>query len=90
MNDKLPMIMRAMPGMKIERNHWTYSGLRPDGTRVGLWGGDALYPAAKTDTLQAPMLIDHRTHYRDRKHTERRDRFGAAVARYVERNGIEP
>ena len=90
MDDRLPMIMRAMPGMKIERNHWTYSGLRADGSRVGLWGGDALYPAAETAILRAPMLIDHRTHYRDAKRTARRDEYGAATALHVDRYGVEP
>ena len=90
MNDRLPMIMRAMPGMKIERNHWTYSGLRSDGTRVGLWGGDALYPEAKTHYLETPMLIEHRTHFRDQKHIDRRDRFGALVSEHVTEHGVEP
>ena len=84
------MIMRAMPGMKIERNHWTYSGLRLDGTRVGLWGGDALYPVAQTLLLRAPMLIDHRTHFRDEQHLDRRDRFGALVSAHVTEHGVEP
>jgi len=89
MNDRLPMIMRAMPGMKIERNHWTYSGLREDGSRVGLWGGDALYPAAVTHSLRTPMLIEHRTHFRDEMRTARRDEYGAATALHVERYGVE-
>ena len=90
MNDQLPMIMRAMPGMKVELNHWTYSGERPDGSRVGLWGGDSLYPPAETHIMRTEMLIEHWTHFRDEMRTRRRDEYMRAASSHVDRHGVEP
>jgi len=87
--DRIPLIMRAMPGMQIEQAHWIYSGLRR-GERVGLWGGDALYPPAKTAELQAPLLIQNRLYFRDAYRLERSQGYAKRVAEYVSEHGAEP
>lgn len=89
MNDYIPLIYRAMPEMRVERNHWTYSGLK-DGERIGLWGGDALYPPGIGACLIPELLtIEHRDLHRDGPQVERNRRFLRATERYVTEHGHE-
>lgn len=90
MNDRIPLIMRGMDGMQIENNHWTYSGLRQDGTRVGIWGGDALYPKCKTADLKAELAIEDGLFFRDEKRFARNQALLARIAEYVTEHGREP
>lgn len=65
------LLFRVLGEMCLERLHWWYSGVRADGTRVGLAGGAELYPRATLATLRADFLIEHRCMFRDTKQLER-------------------
>jgi|WetSurMetagenome_2_1015567.scaffolds.fasta_scaffold01762_6 hypothetical protein len=57
----IPMIVRALPGLRVELHHWTYSAIR-NGQRCWLtWTGGSgpSYPQSSLHTLQAPYLIEH-------------------------------
>lgn len=65
------LIFRVLGEMRLERLHWWYSGVRADGTRVGMSGGSELYPRATLASLKADFLIEHRCMFRERKQLER-------------------
>jgi hypothetical protein len=84
-----PLLFRALDDMRLEQTHWFYSGVRPDGTRVGLSGGARLYPEAVTRDLAAPLLIEHRCLFRDDKQIVRNRFFCEARDLERERVGYE-
>lgn len=78
-----------MPEMRVERNHWTYSGLK-DGERVGLWGGDALYPPADSVCLVPSLLqFAHMDLHRTGPQVERNRSFLRATEQHVTKHGSE-
>lgn len=64
-----PMVLRVLQDMRCERLHYAYSGVRPDGERVGLKGGSQFYREASSDFL--PLLVEHRCMFRDTARIER-------------------
>jgi hypothetical protein len=69
-------ILRSMPGLRVERFHYWYTGVL-SGTRVWVpFGiapsvrrlGAAPYPVMDAQPLQAPYYVEHLTLQRDEKH----------------------
>lgn len=83
------LLFRVLGEMRLERLHWWYSGLRADGTRVGLAGGSELYPRGTIASLRADFLIDHRCMFRDTKQLERNRVFCERRDRERELTGAE-
>lgn len=84
-----PLIFRAMKDMRCERHHWIYSGLRPNGTRVGLWGGHGIYDLAHSHILEAPHGVEHLCLFRDEKRIIRNRLFCDARDADVAAFGVE-
>lgn len=93
-----PLIFRCLPGLRIDRHHWWYSGLL-DGQRTQLWGwgeedesehgGVKELPAgrrASTTTLS----VTHRCFFKSDEHLRRQRNLYRARAELVAANGIEP
>lgn len=59
----IPHLWRALPGLRVERFHWWYSGLK-HGKRMWLWGGDGSYPQAEIQRMRKGYQVEHRTLFR--------------------------
>lgn len=70
-----PLIFRAFEDMRLEKSHWDYSGLRPNGMRVGFSGGARVYKPAMSADMKATFLIEHRCMFRDDKTLDRNREF---------------
>lgn len=58
------MILRALPGLRVERFHWYVSGLRGE-RRVWLTAvTEGPHPAVTAHRLDAPFVIEHRCLFR--------------------------
>lgn len=64
---RIAAFFRALPGLRVERFHWWYSGMRGD-RRVWVWGGDNTYPRPAVHVLYAPFFVEHRCMFRQPKH----------------------
>jgi hypothetical protein len=84
-----PVIFRVMKDMRCELHHWVYSGLRKNGTRVGLWGGVGLYPQPQTHWLGASHRFEHMCLFRDDKRIQRNRLFCGARDADVALTGVE-
>lgn len=64
-------LFRALPDLRCEERHWTYSALK-DGERVSMNYGEVgyrgKYPSAPWKTMQTPYLVEHRYLERDERH----------------------
>lgn len=58
---------RAVPGLRVEKMHWWYSGM-VDGRRVWLWGGDQTYPRMPARRLVSKVQVTHWCLFRDERH----------------------
>ena len=59
-----PLIVRAFPGLMVERHHWWISAL-VRGQRVWLWPGeDDGRPTLPSDRVRSPYRIEHRCMFR--------------------------
>jgi hypothetical protein len=84
-----PLIFRVMDDMRCEFHHWIYSGVRKDGTRVGLWGGVGHYALAHSRFLGAVHLFEHLCLFRDDKRIQRNRLFCGARDADVALTGVE-
>jgi hypothetical protein len=58
------LLLRALPGMRVERFHWYVSALRDD-ERVWLTAvTEGGYPVVKAHRMAAPLLVEHRCLFR--------------------------
>lgn len=86
----LPLIYRVMADMRVEKNHWWYSGVRPSGERVSYWGYEGKLPNAMVQTVPHSVLtIDHMCFYRDHERTEANRAFCAARDEQKKLTGVE-
>lgn len=83
------LLVRALPGLRVETTHWWYSAIRDDGTRVWLWGGDSRYPAASFHTLTSPFFVEHRCFYRRQRNILANREFCAASQELLSTTGSE-
>lgn len=83
------LVFRAMDRMAVELRHWWYTGHRPDGTKVNLWGDADQHavPATKEDLVG--LQIDHLCHLRDLALVERNRRLCEARDLQVAMTGAE-
>lgn len=79
---------RALPGIRVERKHWWYSGMK-DGRRHWIWGGDASYPRVRTHELKAPFTVEHRCLFRQQRHVLANREFCNDREKLVEQTGQE-
>jgi hypothetical protein len=84
-----PLIFRVMRDMRCESHHWIYSGVRPSGVRVGLWGGQGIYDTPNTHILTAPHCFEHLCLFRDEKRIIRNRLFCNARDADVAAFGVE-
>lgn len=70
-----PLLFRAMEDMKLDKSHWDYSGVRPNGMRIGFSGGARTYRGAITNDMKATFLVEHRCMFRDDKTLVRNKEF---------------
>lgn len=66
-------IIRALPGMRCQANHWVYIGER-DGHEVTMLYGVV---GIEGPVMAAPYLVEHRTLFRDEAHIDANRRFCA-------------
>lgn len=85
---RIPILFRALPGMRVERFHWWYSALLND-KRVGLWGCEGVYPSVPSMPLKAPMLVEHRCLHRPRAKVLQNRRFCTDRVELVAATGQE-
>lgn len=78
-----PRLLRALPGLHVEREHWHYVADGP----VTLWGPHAPYPMARSHTLQARLVFHHHQLFRDPSERDRQREYRTAVAREVALDG---
>ncbi len=84
------LICRCLDGMRIEKNHWGYTGVQ-DGQRIALgsnWQSDE-YPQGKAVKL-GDFRIDHVCFHRDQKRLDRNRDYCLARDSFAETNGYEP
>lgn len=89
MTNWMSLIYRVYEDMRVEQNHWTYSGVRKDGVRVGFWGGEFVYQPAYNRRLESPHLFEHRCLFRDDLRLTRNRDFCVARDAEVRVNGVE-
>lgn len=85
---KMALIFRALPGFRVERHHWWYSGMK-DGKRVALWDCGGLYPPGVERQLFAPFVVEHRCLFRDKERVLRNRRFCELRDAQVQKEGKE-
>lgn len=82
-------IWRAYPGLLVERFHWWYSAIKPDGKRYQLWGGNGSYPPGTFAEFSTPFRVDHRTLFRTKEQILASRAFCNDRVMVVERTGQE-
>jgi hypothetical protein len=59
----IDILVRVMPGLRVEKSHWGYSG-EWNGERVNLWGCIGVYPDAPRER-SGTLMVEHRCFDRD-------------------------
>lgn len=84
------LIIRRLDDMRVERDHWGYSGVRA-GTRVALGNWRARHlPPGRYHRLRTQFRVDHVCFQRDRMRLERNRRYCQVRDGFKSRNGYEP
>lgn len=85
----IPHLWRVLPGMRVEKRHWWYSGIK-NGNRQWLWGGDATYPPEiRHGLMPHPYYVEHRCLYRTPEQVRISRSFLNDRERIVEKTGQE-
>ena len=84
-----PLLFRVMDDMSCESHHWIYFAHRPNGMKIGLWGGVGGYPPARTHWLKADHRFEHMCLFRDTKRIIRNRLFCGARDAAVSVHGVE-
>ena len=84
------LILRVLDDMRLERDHWGYSGVR-DGQRVALgnWRAQNIQPG-RYHRLAAPFRVDHVCFVRDQMRLDRNRVYCATRDAFKSSNGFEP
>lgn len=84
------LILRVLDDMRLERDHWGYSGVR-DGQRVALgnWRAQDI-PAGRYHRLATPFRVDHLCFARDEMRLDRNRAYCATRDAFKSSNGFEP
>lgn len=85
------LLFRVLDDMRIDRDHWGYSGVRPDGLRiaVGNWHGSQ-HPHGMYHRLAAPFRVDHMCFDRDLMRLDRNRAYCKTRDAFKLDNGYEP
>lgn len=86
---RFPFVYRVLEDMRYERNHWSLSGQREDGERVGFFGAAGVYAEAKQAFLHADHLFEHLCLFREPKQIIRNRRFIGLRDADVAQHGVE-
>lgn len=64
--ERCALILRALPGLRVEKRHWWYSAYK-GGEKVWLAGGDDSAPGVVHADMSAPYEVEHRCLLRSRE-----------------------
>lgn len=84
----IPQLWRAIPGLRVEKFHWWYSGIK-GGRRIWLWGGDGSRDGSAYEYMPWPYRVEHRTMMRTKEQIRLSRAFLNDRAMVVEQTGQE-